>query len=165
MAEDSVRLIIADQITKAALQRRVVVVAGRKGYGQRATVDAALSPFKNWEHLAVSGNWLTRGYLAGFQELLDMALQWCDQNKPGIISRHEQSIKRIFPRYVSPHFKVPKDLTNTSSHDERTRFYHHEYQNKLLVGLSEFFLDYLPTTNIPVLLIINNTSSISPTPK
>lgn len=163
MAVSQVRLIIAEQISQAIRRGQVVVVAGEKGLGQKAADDIALAPATNWEQLAVNGSWLTGGYLAGFQDLLNLALEWCDKNRPEIISRHEQSIKRMFPQYDSSHFKVPKDLTNTSSKEERTRFYHHEYQNKLLVGLFEFLHEYLVSTAVPILLKIDNASLMSPT--
>ncbi|HEY0059060.1 MAG TPA: tetratricopeptide repeat protein [Flavisolibacter sp.] len=159
----SARLNLAEQINQAIRQGQAAIVAGKRGLGQKATVDVGLTQYTDWEHIAVNGNWLTHGYLAGFQDLLDIALRWCDKNQPEIISRHEQSIKRIFPGYDSPYFTVPKDLTNTSSKDERTRFYHHEYQNKLLVGLSRFLLEYLGTASSPALLKIDNACSMSPT--
>lgn len=160
---DPARSIVAAQIAEAVRQTQIVVVSGTRGLGQKATVTAALASLAPWEHLAVNGNWLTGGYLAGFQDLLDQALQWCSAHQSETIARYEQSIKRILPKYDSPHFRVPRDLTNTSSKDERTRFYHHEYQNKLLVGLSDFILEYLTSAATTTLLSIDDASSMSPT--
>jgi tetratricopeptide (TPR) repeat protein len=60
---------------------------------------------------------------------------------------------------------VPKDLTNSSDREERTRFYHHEYQNKLLVGLAEFLVETLQASDRSVLLIIDDADQMSPTSK
>jgi tetratricopeptide (TPR) repeat protein len=163
MFTDPARINLAAQISQQVRQRQMLIVTGRKGLGQKPTLEAGLASCTGWQCLPVDGNWLTGGYLAGFQDLLDIALRWCDKNRPDIISRHEQSIKRIFPLYDSQHYTVPKDLTNTSSKDERTRFYHHEYQNKLLVGLSRFLLEYLDVSSSPTLLRIDNAGSMSPT--
>lgn len=160
---DPARPHIGKQVIDAISQSQLVVIVGEKGLGQKSTIDVALETLTDWDPLAVNGDWLTKGYLAGFQDLVDLAFRWCDRNRPEIISRHEQSIKRMFPLYESRHFQVPKDLTNTSSKDERTRFYHHEYQNKLLVGLFEFMLEYLGATANPRLLIIDNAAAMSPT--
>lgn len=152
-----------EQVVQAVAQSQLVIILGEKGLGQKPTVDAALGTVTNWETMSSNGNWLTRGYLAGIQDLFDLAFRWCNENEPIIISRHEQSIKRLFTQIDSPHFKIPKDLTNTSSKDERTRFYHHDYQNKLLVGICEFLLDYLSVKSSPLLVRIDNASSMSPT--
>ncbi|HTH55356.1 MAG TPA: tetratricopeptide repeat protein [Cyclobacteriaceae bacterium] len=160
---DPTRLNLAKQISQVIAQNQMVIVGGQRGLGQKSVVAAGLVNYVEWEHLRVDGNGLTGGYLAGFQEIIDTAFRWCDKNRPEIISRHEQSIKRMFPLIDSPRFTVPKDLTNTSSSEERTRFYHHEYQNKLLVGLSRFLIEYLEAAAKPVLLIIDNASSMSPT--
>src|SRR5690242_2847642 len=98
------RLNLAAQINQAISQSQVVIIAGKRGLAQKATVDAASEAYTGWKQMAVNGNWLTGGYLAGFQDLVDLALEWCDKNQPEIISRYEQSIKRIFPLYDSLHF-------------------------------------------------------------
>lgn len=78
----------------------------------------------------------TGGYPTGLQKDIDAELRWAADNKPQLIEAAQQFLKRLFPLIVSDAFTVPKDLTNTSTKDERTSFYHHEYQNKLLVGLA-----------------------------
>ncbi len=163
MVEDPVRAELARKISRAAADSQAVIATGARGLGQKTTIGAGLLAFKTWSKLDVDGNWLTGGYLAGFQKILDEAINWCGQHRPEIVTRHEQSIKRMFPLCESPHFKFPKDLTNTSSREERTRFYHHEYQNKLLVGLSEFLIEYLNAARRSVLLVIDDASAMSPT--
>jgi tetratricopeptide (TPR) repeat protein len=160
---DPPRLIVVPRLREAIVSGQVVVLTGEKGLGQKGTITAALGPPGDWIPFSANGNWLSGGYLAGFQDLLNLALRWCEENQPEIISRYEQSLKRIFPKYHSTYFRVPKDLTNTSTKDERTRFYHHEYQNKLLVGLTEFLLTYLDASRTAVILTIDNASLMSPT--
>lgn len=161
--QHSPRLRIVEQIRQARDRSQVVIVTGDRGSGQKSAVAAVGPPSAAWTSTSANGNWLTAGYLSGFQELLDAALAWCSEHDPRLISRYEQSLKRILPRYESPHFRIPKDLTNTSGPDERTRFYHHEYQNKLLVGVSEFLLAYLIASGNPTVLQIDDASAMSHT--
>jgi hypothetical protein len=120
---------------------------------------------RGWEHLPSDGNWLAHGYLAGFQDLIDQAVQWCGKNAPELLVQNQQSLKRIFPLLDLPQFSIPKDLTNTSTREERTRFYHHEYQIKLLFGLATFVIDYLKKLRRSIVLTIDDASDMSATAK
>ncbi len=151
------------QVEQALQLHQVVVIDGSKGLDQKRIATAVVPGPGHWDCRTVDGNWQRGGYLAGFQEVIDCALEWCGTNYPEAISKAQQSLKRLFPLCESPYFSLPKDLTNTSCRDERTRFYHHEYQNKLLVGISEFLIEYIQLTGTPILLKIDNASSMSPT--
>ncbi|WP_229167901.1 tetratricopeptide repeat protein [Bradyrhizobium altum] len=70
-------------------------------------------------------------------------------------------MKRLFPLLVSEAFTVPKDLTNTSNKEERTRFYHHEYQNKLLVGLAEFLIKCAQERQDRHTIVIDRAAALS----
>jgi tetratricopeptide (TPR) repeat protein len=153
---------VANEIARSIAIHQLVIIAGERGLGQRETLFTVEPVSSEWTITFASGDWLSGGYVAGFQELLDTAVEWCESHRPDLISEHEQSLKRLFPRLQLRHFSVPKDLTNTSSKDERTRFYHHEYQNKLLVGLSEFLTAYLRATS-PRVLAIDNACKLAPT--
>lgn len=144
---------------------RVLLVKGRYGFAPKATVAFASHNLADWHVLSDDGNWFRSGYLGGFHGLIDDVLSWCRANVPDLISQSEQSLKRLFPLKELPEFSVPKDLTNTSTKEERTRFYHHEYQNKLLVGLAEFLLASLQKRELPTVLVIEDASDISPTVK
>lgn len=145
------------------LAQQVVVVRGEPGLGQDILLTTQSSPSTGWMEVVCNGNAYVNGYLAGFDKLFRLALKWCDTSNPTLIAKHEQSLKRLLPHYESRHFEVPKDLTHTSSRSERTRFFHHEYQNKLLVGAAEFLLDYVQASKDKVLLKIDCASSMSPT--
>jgi tetratricopeptide (TPR) repeat protein len=150
-------------IADAIRQNQIVVVTGERGFGQRSTLSAAVSMLTGWEQLSANGNWLAGGYLAGFHELIDQAITWCVTNAPEFIVQNQQSLKRIFPLLDLPQFTVPKDLTNTSTREERTRFYHHEYQIKLLFGLATFLSDYVNRSQRTVVLQIDDASNMSAT--
>ncbi|WP_273727395.1 tetratricopeptide repeat protein [Brucella gallinifaecis] len=109
------------------------------------------------------GNWFAGGYLAGFQETIEQAINWSVTNCPSLVELHQQTLKRLYPHIELLQFTVPKDLTNTSSKEERTRFYHHEYQNKLLVGLSEFLIQVHKAQNVRTILIVDRANGLSPT--
>ena len=101
--------------------------------------------------------------LLDFYPVFLSILSDAEANHADVIQRHEQSIKRLFPFVPCSVYKIPMDLTNTATPDERTRFYHHEYQEKLLHGVYEFFLDYCQTTNRKFLIVIDNAHNISST--
>ncbi|MGY8684951.1 hypothetical protein Q2941_45495 [Bradyrhizobium sp. UFLA05-153] len=107
------------------------------------------------------GDWRTGGYLAGLQKLIDAELSWAAENAPKLVEAAQQSLKRLFPLLVSDAFTLPKDLINTSSREERTRFYHHEYQNKLLVGLAEFLLKCARERNERHIIVIDRAAALS----
>ena len=142
----------------------IVVVAAARGMGARATARAAamasLPGATPWE---LDGDGHTHGYLAGFEPFVERLLDDADTNRPALVARHEQSLKRLWPRRHRAAFKVPRDLTGTSPREERTRFYHHEYQNKLLVGLAEFVIEAMAATAHPVTLVIDNAERMPPT--
>lgn len=154
---------LLDLLSESIRQHAISVLLGPVGLGQSVTTSAAVARIEGWAHLVCNGDWTKRGYLAGVHELIGEALAWCESNAGDVISRHQQSLKRMLPLAGSKHFDVPKDLTNTSTREERTRFYHHEYQIKLLVGISEFLLDYLRTSERSVILEIEAASFLSPT--
>jgi tetratricopeptide (TPR) repeat protein len=163
MTIEPIRNAMVRPIADAIKRNQLVVLTGEKGFGQRSTVREAASKLKGWEHLHAKGNWLECGYLAGFQELIDQAIGWCESNAPQLLVQHQQSLKRIFPLLDLSQFTVPKDLTNTSTREERTRFYHHEYQIKLLFGLATFVLEYLSASQRSLVLEIDDASTMSAT--
>ncbi|MFJ4775882.1 tetratricopeptide repeat protein [Streptomyces sp. NPDC088762] len=114
--------------------------------------------------VSASGDRLAHGYLAGLQPLVDHALSTAETDAPDLVSAAEQSLKRIFPHRDSPAYRVPKDLTGIASRDERTRFYFHEYQGKLLNGLYEFLDAFLASPGRPpYTLVVDNAERLSPT--
>ncbi|MCB8878452.1 tetratricopeptide repeat protein [Acidisoma silvae] len=156
----------ADQVSglREALDSScVLLIKGRHGFAPKATVTLASHGLADWHVLSEDGNWTRSGYLGGFHDLIDEMLSWCHDHALEMITQYEQTLKRLFPLKDLPEFLVPKDLTNTSTKEERTRFYHHEYQNKLLVGLAEFLFESLQKREMPTVLIIEDASGISPT--
>lgn len=149
-------------ISEAVGASTITVLKADKGMAPRATVATALADCGSNVEFA-DGDWQRGGYLAGFQNLVDAALEWTTKECPHLIEKHQQSLKRLFPLLSSAAFTVPKDLTNTSSKEERTRFYHHEYQNKLLVGLAEYLLEYASRSGLRCVLVIDRASEMSPT--
>ena len=143
----------------------MTIVTGAAGLGQASSTHLALGDLPDWELLFANGSWLTGGYLSGLHDLIAQALMLSEVTAPSLIARHEQTLKRIWPTRPSAAYCVPKDLTNSSDRDERTRFYHHEYQNKLLVGLAEFLLDVLNVNGRSVVLAIDEACRLSPTSK
>ncbi|MGJ5204582.1 tetratricopeptide repeat protein [Bradyrhizobium sp. HKCCYLR20261] len=152
-----------DPLREALRRSRVVVLRGAHGLGLRASAQAAARSVAGPDIETADGDWQRHGYLAGFEDMLLGLLRRGETAYPDVVARHEQSLKRLWPFRTSACFKVPRDLTNTSDRDERTRFYHHEYQNKLLVGAAEFALDMLEVTARTVSLIIDNAQAMSPT--
>ncbi|MVA19406.1 hypothetical protein GOZ94_10620 [Agrobacterium vitis] len=149
-------------ISEVVAASKITVLKADKGMAPQSTIDTALSN-SEFDLQFADGDWMRGGYLAGFQELVDQALESASSEWPELIERHQQSLKRLFPLLNSPSFTVPKDLTNTSTREERTRFYHHEYQNKLLVGLAEFLIEYAGRRQQRLLLVIDHASDMSPT--
>ena len=148
-------------IAAALRDHAIAVIAGARGLGLRATARAALKAhYSLWE---LDGDGYTDGYLAGFEPFVLQLLAQAEIDRPDLVTAHEQSLKRLWPRRDSPAFELPRDLTSTSSRDERTRFYHHEYQNKLLVGLAEFIFAVLATRAEKVALIIDHANRLPPT--
>ncbi len=164
-AEELPRPDLALQIQTAVDANQLVVMTGASGFGQVASVRLASESMPSWEPFVANGSWLSSGYLSGFQELLLELLEDAEKCFPHVVARHEQTLKRIWPTRKSASYRVPSDLTNTSSREERTRFYHHEYQNKLLVGLAEFLIEILEAKGRSILLTIRNSSWLSPTSK
>ncbi|MBP1206803.1 tetratricopeptide (TPR) repeat protein [Duganella sp. 1411] len=148
-------------IAAALRAHGIVVVAAARGLGAgataRAAATAALPGATPWE---LDGDGHTHGYLAGFEPFIERLLDDADGNRPALVARHEQSLKRLWPRRPRAAFRVPRDLTGTAPREERTRFYHHEYQNKLLVGLAEFVIDAMAD---PTTLVIDNAERMPPT--
>jgi tetratricopeptide (TPR) repeat protein len=160
---DPSRIDIADQIRAAVEAHQCTNLRGRIGLGQHATICLALSSLPKWHLQFASGRWLTGGYLAGLHDLVSQSLIWAESAAPDLVARHEQTLKRIWPARRSTAYRVPRDLTNTSDREERTRFYHYEYQNKLLVGLAEFLLAVLRARRHATLLVISDADCLSPT--
>ncbi|WFU91992.1 tetratricopeptide repeat protein (plasmid) [Rhizobium sp. CC1099] len=149
-------------ISEAVGASTITVLKADKGMAPQATIATALANCGSDVEF-VDGDWQRGGYLAGLQNVIDAALEWTTKECPDLIERHQQSLKRLFPLLSSAAFTFPKDLTNTSSKEERTRFYHHEYQNKLLVGLAEYLLEYAGRSGLRVVLVIDRASEMSPT--
>lgn len=148
-------------IAAALRDHAIVVVAGARGLGLHTAARAALDAgYELWE---LDGDGHTHGYLAGFEPLVLRLIADAETDQPALVAAHEQSLKRLWPRRDSPAYGLPRDLTSTSVRDERTRFYHHEYQNKLLVGLAEFILAVLAARKQSVALIIDNADRLPPT--
>jgi tetratricopeptide (TPR) repeat protein len=163
--EHPVRFDQAEALRAAIETNQAVIAVGASGLGQLATSNFALANFDNWEPLYGDGCWLSGGYLSGVHELIVQSLEWAEDFAADLIANHEQTLKRLLPMWISRRYCVPKDLTNTASQDERTRFYHNEYQNKLLVGLAEFLMDVLHLQGRKIVLIIENAGKLSATSK
>ncbi|MEC3196189.1 tetratricopeptide repeat protein [Bacillus cereus] len=143
-----------------------LALIGEPGSGKLDTIEHFVSGLEEEQKIILSnGQKLCNGYLAGFYELFLYMFYQSEEKYPQILSKHEQTLKRLFPFLNSGAYKVPKDLTNTASQDERTRFYHHEFQEKLLHGLYEFFLDFCLTTKEKFILVIDNAEDLPPTTK
>jgi tetratricopeptide (TPR) repeat protein len=151
------------QIKAALEQNRVTVLSGARGLGQIASIRLATQSVPGWECVFADGAWLWGGYVAGLHELIMELLAWAEVAAPQLVARHEQTLKRVFPERASAAYLTPSDLTNGSDRDERTRFYHHEYQNKLLVGLAEFMFHALSASGRAIVLVIDNAAGLSPT--
>ncbi|QRM33191.1 tetratricopeptide repeat protein [Microvirga sp. VF16] len=159
---ESFRAELVDRIQAAVASSFVTIVAGDPGQGQIAAVRL-VSERLGREFLSTDGRLMTGGYLSGFHDLVINLLRWSELCHPSLVSKHEQTLKRILPTIDSAAFSVPRDLTNSSNWEERTRFYHHEYQMKLLVGLAEFLCEALSASSRRVLLLINDADQMSST--
>ncbi|MET9320194.1 tetratricopeptide repeat protein [Streptomyces sp. NPDC003038] len=144
-----------------------LLVTSPDGGGKADTVRAWLDSERGGRQGPVivgNGDKLAHGYLAGLQPLVDHAIAVAEADAPELVTAAEQSLKRIFPHLESPTFRVPKDLTGVASRDERTRFYFHEYQGKLLNGVYEFLEAFLASADRPpYTLVIDNAERLSPT--
>ena len=154
---------VSNLIHSAIESYQVTILTGALGFGQAATLRATLDRTPDWNSSCSDGNWRTGGYLSGFHDLIVQAIALAEVKNPSLVARYEQTLKRIFPYRLSSAYRIPKDLTNSASREERTRFYHFEYQEKLLVGLSEFIRDYFCEFSKRVIVIIDNAGSLSPT--
>ncbi|WNI16166.1 tetratricopeptide repeat protein [Actinacidiphila sp. ITFR-21] len=125
-----------------------------------ASTDGALS---GRTVVAGNGHKYSHGYLAGLQPLVDHALAVAETDAPELVTAAEQSLKRLFPHRDSPAYEVPKDLTGVAGRDERTRFYFHEYQSKLLNGVYEFLDAFASAAEQSHVLVIDNAESLPPT--
>ncbi|MFE5586882.1 tetratricopeptide repeat protein [Kitasatospora sp. NPDC056531] len=144
-----------------------LLVTSPDGAGKADTVRAwlasAASARAEGTVVSGSGDKLTHGYLAGLQPLLDHAISVAEAEAPELVAAAEQSLKRLLPQRESPAYRVPKDLTGVASRDERTRFYFHEYQGKLLNGVYEFLDAFLARAGQPYTLVIDDAERLSPT--
>ena len=155
------RLAYVPAIAAALRDHGIAVVAGAHGLGLRATARKAVEADREiWE---LDGDGHAHGCLAGFEPLALQLLDEAERHHPALVAAHEQSLKRLWPRRDSSAYALPRDLTSTSVRDERTRFYHHEYQNKLLVGLAEFMLAVLAVRRQAVVVVIDNAERLPPT--
>ncbi|WP_338555138.1 tetratricopeptide repeat protein [Paenibacillus sp. KS-LC4] len=143
-----------------------IMVYGESGLGKKDTVRAWAEQVATNETIVAShGSQLTHGYFAAFAPFLDIVLPDAHRAVPELIHRHEQTLKRLFPFLPAAYFKYAKDLTNTATQDERTRFYHHEYQEKLLHGVYEFLLEYCQLQNRRFIVIVDQAEDVSSTVK
>ncbi|VIO69803.1 tetratricopeptide repeat protein [Bradyrhizobium ivorense] len=138
----------------------ITILKAEAGMAPVPTIKSALAS-SHFNILISDGDWRTGGYLAGLQTLIDGELTWAKENRPKLVEAAQQSLKRLFPLLNSDAFTLPKDLTNTSSKEERTRFYHHEYQNKLLVGLAEFLINCVKQRNERHIIVIDRAAALS----
>lgn len=151
-------------VAAAMSRRQFVIIQGERGLGQvQCAVAAAAQASPGWRVKVVAGDWRRSGYLCGFHDVTDDAMDWCSHHRASLITKHQQSLKRLLPSLESPHFSVPKDLTWTSQREERTRFYHHEYQGKLLFGLAEFLVEYHLESGLRSVICIDDAGKLSPT--
>ncbi len=151
------------RIADAAKNGGAVVVRGGRDAAARCAIVSTLNDASDAIVWNTEGDGHLHGYLGGFEPLLLDLVSETLGRCPELVSRHEQSLKRIWPQRDCTAFRVPRDLTNTASRAERTRFYHHEYQNKLLVGLAEFALEALLAVDRRIVLVITDADRLSPT--
>ncbi|MES5485207.1 tetratricopeptide repeat protein [Bradyrhizobium sp. INPA03-11B] len=157
---DLIQQRIAPVISSSVKISPISILKAEGGMAPVPTIKSALAS-SGWDLSIADGDWRTGGYLAGLQAFIDAELTWAAENSPQLVEAAQQSLKRLFPLLVSDAFSVPKDLTNTSSKEERTRFYHHEYQNKLLVGLAEFLITCARERNERHILVIDRAATLS----
>jgi Tfp pilus assembly protein PilF len=158
-----VRAELVDPLLLAIKTSQATILSGPEGLGQCATLEAAFRVGVDLQVFWADGCWTSRGYLSGFEEFLSAKLAKAVAYRPDLVVKHEQTLKRIFPALQLAPYVVPRDLTNTADREERTRFYHQEYQNKLLVGLSEFIRDVLECEEGVSVLVIERAERLSPT--
>lgn len=138
-----------------------VAVSAPDGSGKADTARAWLAAaHPDTVVVEADGDKLTHGYLAGLLPLIDLAMARADSE---LVTAAEQSLKRILPHRTSPDYRVQPDLTGAASRAERTRFYFHEYQAKLLNGVYEFLDSYLSSTPARHALVVDNAERLSPT--
>jgi tetratricopeptide (TPR) repeat protein len=145
------------------LTKQAITIVGPTGLGVISSCNHVLTSENSNNNAKIcydDGFGSRNGYLAGFHNLILDKLSFAENYDPQLISRHEQTLKRIFPVTESKNYKVSKDLTNSSPRKERTRFYHYEYQNKLFVGLAEFLLDAIRSTGQSLVIVIDNAGSL-----
>lgn len=140
-----------------------LILLGGPGSGKLDTVTRWARQRPDLPSLISDGGKLTGSYLAGLLPLVEHAITAAASAHPQLLTAHQQSLKRLLPWLARPEFTVPADLTNSSSSEERTRFYHHEYEDKLLHGLYEFLLEHHSHTPEGALLVIDNAHDLSPT--
>ncbi|MGX1350688.1 tetratricopeptide (TPR) repeat protein [Bradyrhizobium elkanii] len=157
---DLIQQRIAPSILSSVEINPITILKTEPGMAPVPTIKSALASSSS-DLSVVDGDWRIGGYLAGLQELIDAELRWAGENRPKLVEAAQQSLKRLFPLLISDAFTVPKDLTNTSSKEERTRFYHHEYQNKLLVGLAEFLIRCAQERNERHIIVIDRAATLS----
>jgi hypothetical protein len=158
-----VRQAFVTPIRDAMLREPVTIVRAPGGSGKLATARQASEGLNADAVLVVDGCGEASGYLAGFDELFAYVVARCEAAAPEVIQTYEQGLKRLFPTRHSPAFRAPKDLTNTSSRDERTRFYHHEYQTKLIHTFIEFLRDGMSALDCAVIVIVDRAHRLSRT--
>ncbi|WP_342710071.1 tetratricopeptide repeat protein [Bradyrhizobium sp. B124] len=157
---DLIQLRIAPAISTSVDVSPITILKTEPGMAPVPTIKSALkrpAPLIS----TADGDWRTGGYLAGLQDVIDAELSWATDHRPQLVEAAQQSLKRLFPLLHSDGFTIPKDLTNTSSKEERTRFYHHEYQNKLLVGLAEFLIQCARERNESRIIVIDRAAALS----
>ncbi|MVT70949.1 tetratricopeptide repeat protein [Bradyrhizobium pachyrhizi] len=157
---DLIQQRVVSAISASVELSAITILKAEAGMAPLPTIKSALAR-SNSNFYITDGDWRTGGYLAGLQALIDAELRWAKENRPKLVEAAQQSLKRLFPLLNSDAFTVPKDLTNTSSKEERTRFYHHEYQNKLLVGLAEFLINCARQLNERHIIVIDRAAALS----
>lgn len=139
-------------------------LVGPSGSGKLDTMRAWASRRTDLGRVAFTdGGFLTGGYFAGLEPLVIDAIRDAEARAPELVARFEQSLKRLFPTVTSHAYRVPKDLTGSSDREERTRFYHYDYQHKLLNGLFEFLVAYHTTIGERTVVVIDDAHALSPT--
>jgi tetratricopeptide (TPR) repeat protein len=148
----------------AGPRTQFLALVGPSGSGKLDTVrEWAADALEPTCATFADGGSLTSGYFAGLEPLVHRAIRDAEAAAPELLEAAEQSLKRLFPRISSTAYRCPHDLTNASTREERTRFYHHEYQQKLLNGLYEFLESCYSVFDGPSLAVIDNADRLSPT--
>ncbi|OPH58323.1 hypothetical protein BC351_23440 [Paenibacillus ferrarius] len=141
-------------------------IYGESGVGKKDTLKQWMEEKFTQDTLIHSdGKCSSHGYFAGLDVLIHSILKEMYETHPEFIHKHEQSLKRLFPYLPANYFALDKDLTNLASPDERTRFYHHEYQEKLLHGVYECLLEAVSITGRQFKIIIHHANELSQTVK